>query len=183
MLARAACLLIVALVGAAVIAAPASALGLAPIASTSAIYVYDAPDASTTQPTNARTDAKLARLDPRTVPRPSTSSVTSGRAAKAGRAGLDDLAGAAGASSRGGQTAAGRAVQKHGDRPGSIYPQVGSPDERSRIGQELVEDYLTHPQARERVRRGGIDIFELPGGRGVSFNADDTFRGFLETRP
>lgn len=54
---------------------------------------------------------------------------------------------------------------------------------RSRIGQELVEDYRTHPQTRERVRRDGVRIFELPDGRGVSFNPDGSFRGLLEPRP
>jgi filamentous hemagglutinin len=76
-----------------------------------------------------------------------------------------------------------RAVQKHGDRPGSVYPRVGSPAERSRIGEELVEDYLKNPNVRERVRDDGVRIFELPDGRGVSFEPDGSFRGLLEPRP
>lgn len=139
--------------------------------------------ASTTPASDSRVAHQFARPSMAAASRSSMSSISRRRAAKAGRAGLDDLAAAARASSRGGQTAAGRAVQKHGDRPGSIYPRVGSSAERSRIGQGLVEDYLTHPQARERVRRDGVRIFELPDGRWVSFNADDTFRGFLEPRP
>lgn len=70
---------------------------------------------------------------------------------------------------KGDQSAAGRALQKHGGRPGSVYPRINSPADRSRIGEELVEDDLTHPQTRERVRRDGARIFELPDGRGVSF--------------
>lgn len=100
-------------------------------------------------------------------------------AAKAG-ATLDDLAASAQASARGGQTAAGRALQKHADRAGSIYPKIGSPAERSRVAQEIVEDYLTNPQIRERVRRDGVRIFEMPNGRGVSYNKNGSFRGFLE---
>lgn len=101
-------------------------------------------------------------------------------AAKAGASSLDDLARAAQASERDGQTAAGRALQKHGDRAGSIYPKIGSPAERSRVAQEIVEDYLTNPLTRERVRRDGVRIFEMPDGRGVSFNMDGSFRGLLE---
>lgn len=104
-------------------------------------------------------------------------------ATKAGAASLDDLSSAAALPARGGQSAAGRAIQKHGDRPGSIYPQVTSPAERSRLGQDIVDDYLTHPQTRERVQRDGTRIFELPDGRGTSFNADGSFRGLREPRP
>lgn len=87
-------------------------------------------------------------------------------ATKAGAASLDDLSRAAASPARGGQTAAGRALQEHGDRAGSSYPRVTSPAERSRFGQDIVDDYLTHPQARERVRRDGTRMFELPDGRG-----------------
>jgi uncharacterized protein RhaS with RHS repeats len=105
-----------------------------------------------------------------------------GSAAKGATGGLDDLARAAAGPGKGGQSAAGHALQKHGGRPGSVYPRITSPAERSRVGQELVEDYLTHPQARERIRRDGVRIFELPDGRGVSFRPDGSLRGFLEPR-
>lgn len=95
---------------------------------------------------------------------------------------LDDLSEAASAPAAGGQSAAGRALQKHGDRPGSIYPRISSPAERSRIGRDIVEDYLTDPSVAERVRRDGTRIFELPDGRGVSFNPDGSFRGLREPR-
>lgn len=67
-------------------------------------------------------------------------------------------------------------------RFGSVYPRFNSPDERSRIGQDIIDDYLTHPSVAERTRRDGTRIFELPDGRGASFNPDGSFRGLREPR-
>ena len=99
---------------------------------------------------------------------------------------LDDLADAAKVLDRGGElTRAGRALEKHGSRVGSAFPRaVGSVLEKNAAGQHIVEDILTDPgSARKYLTRGrftgGMDI-TAPDGRGIRFNADGGFVGFLE---
>lgn len=77
-------------------------------------------------------------------------------------------------------TAAGRALQKHGNRHGSAFPQVSGHGNLNRAGQEVVDDVLTTPGAKHVSNRfGGVDVV-APGGRGVRYDADGNFMGLLE---
>jgi hypothetical protein len=80
-------------------------------------------------------------------------------------------------------TRAGRALQKHGGRPGSAFPKAkGSPGAINQAGQDVLDDILTSPgsTARPGVRfPGGTDII-APDGRGARFDSSGVFRGFLE---
>lgn len=101
------------------------------------------------------------------------------QAARGGRS-LDDLSQAAGAADRNGLTRAGRALQKHGDRPGSAFPDVSGHGNLNATGQNIVDDILTTPGSAPNPNRfGGVDII-APDGRGVRYDADGGFMGFLE---
>jgi filamentous hemagglutinin len=84
---------------------------------------------------------------------------------------------------RGGEmTTAGRALQKHGSRPGSAFPQAtGNPSQMNEQGQGVLEEILNSPGAtvKEGNRFGGIDVV-APDGRGARFDANGGLRGFLE---
>jgi len=103
----------------------------------------------------------------------------------AGRS-LDDLS-ASGrlidpADSAGQLTRAGRALQKHGNRPATAFPRArGNPPRINQSGQDVLDDILTSPGSTTRSgnRFGGDDII-APDGRGARFDADGVFRGFLE---
>ncbi len=84
---------------------------------------------------------------------------------------------------RGGLTIAGRALDKHGARPGSVFPKAfGNPTCRNMQGQFHLDDILTHPQTISYPNRfGGRDFF-APDGRGIRFDAEYNFTGFLQPR-
>ncbi|MGY6517589.1 MAG: RHS repeat-associated core domain-containing protein [Lysobacteraceae bacterium] len=101
---------------------------------------------------------------------------------------LDDLSRAAGASDRGGLSAAGRALQKHGGRSGSVFPAArGNPAAINRQGQSIVDDILTTPGnttvTRHHARFGNVTEIRAPDGRGVRYGERGEFLGFLEPRP
>jgi RHS repeat-associated protein len=99
---------------------------------------------------------------------------------------LDDLAEAAKVLDKGGElTRAGRQLEKHGSRPGSAFPRAtGNAAAKNAAGQEIVEDIITNPGSRTVVLtsgrfKGGFDIY-APDGRGVRYNSQAGFVGFLE---
>lgn len=101
---------------------------------------------------------------------------------------LDDLADAAKAIDRSGLSAAGRALTKHaaGQRPGSsAFGRLrGSPAQINATAQEIVEDILTNPGTTSSVVRtgrfkGGTEFFD-PSGRGIRYDANGRFVGFIE---
>jgi stage V sporulation protein SpoVS len=105
--------------------------------------------------------------------------------AYATRGGLDALSKAAGAADRGGLTAAGRALAKHGGRPGSAFPTPkGNPAQINRAGQDIVDDILTSPGSttvtRHHARYGNVTEVRAPDGRGVRYDSGGNFMGFLE---
>ncbi|MDQ2829498.1 MAG: hypothetical protein M3Y74_10670, partial [Chloroflexota bacterium] len=83
-------------------------------------------------------------------------------------------------------TKAGRALAKHGSRPGSAFLSTlgKSVPEINKEAQEIVEDILTHPgstfDAYQHSRYGDIIEVIAPDGRGLRYNARGTFIGFLE---
>jgi filamentous hemagglutinin len=97
---------------------------------------------------------------------------------------LDDLSQAAGAADKNGLTKAGRALQKHSDRPGSAFNNPGSktPGSLNPAGQNVVDDILTTPGSQMKPNRlGGWDVV-APDGRGVRYNPDGSFYSLLEPK-
>ena len=83
---------------------------------------------------------------------------------------------------RNGLSQAGRALQKHGSRPGSVFPRAsGNPAAINQQGQQVLNDSLnSRNQFIERNRFGGNDIFDLDTGRGVRYGGNGNMMGFLE---
>jgi RHS repeat-associated protein len=81
-----------------------------------------------------------------------------------------------------GLTRAGRALEKHGSRPGSAFPRAtGNVPAKNAQGQEILKGILRSPNKQIRRNRfGGQDIFDLTTGRGVRFDANGNMIGFLE---
>lgn len=96
---------------------------------------------------------------------------------------LNALSRAGQALDRCGLTRAGRALDKHGGRPGSVFPRaMGNTASRNIQGHFQLDDILTHPQSSSLPNRlNGFDIF-APDGRGVRFDANFNFTGFLQPR-
>lgn len=100
---------------------------------------------------------------------------------------LDDLSRAAQAPAKGtnGLTEAGRALQKHGSRPGSAFSKPsGDAEVLNRTGQNIVDDILTDPGTQFSTRTTGRfgDVIEAwaPNGRGIRWKVDGEWVGFLE---
>lgn len=97
---------------------------------------------------------------------------------------LDALSAAGRVADRNGFTAAGRAAQKHAQRPGSTFPQP--PDQRAstynEFGQDLLDDLLTASNtATQRWNHpsfGQVTDFWGPS-YGARFGPNDEFIGFL----
>ena len=87
---------------------------------------------------------------------------------------------------RGGLTKAGRALAKHGGRPGSSFPQAsGSPEQINQQGEAVVDDILSNPRSTTSTpttgRFGQTIEVRAPDGRGLRYSGDGTeFIGFLE---
>ena len=81
-------------------------------------------------------------------------------------------------------TKAGRSLQKHGSgsrRPDSPFPPArGNQNTINQAGQDQLDDILTDPNSTVTpLGRGGTRI-DAPDGRGVRFDADGSFSGFVD---
>lgn len=79
-------------------------------------------------------------------------------------------------------TRAGRALQKHGSRPGSVFPQArGNPSAMNEQGQSVLDKIVRDPgkTVTRGNRFGGYDV-KASNGQGARFDSGGTFRGFLE---
>lgn len=65
----------------------------------------------------------------------------------------------------------------------SLFPEPPTDVEQTnKLGQEILEQIISHPQAIIYANRfGGKDIFE-PSGRGARFDGEENFLGFLQLR-
>ena len=99
-----------------------------------------------------------------------------------GASGVDDLIRAGSALDRGGLTKAGRALEKHGSRPGSVFPQAtGNVGAKSTQGQAILDDILrSNQQSIKPNSYGGRDVFDLNTLRGVRYDGNGNMVGFLE---
>ncbi len=101
---------------------------------------------------------------------------------------LDALSQAAGAADRGGFTAAGRSLTKHGAgaRPGNtLFPAAkGNPATINQTAQNVVDDILTTPgstiQNSTRGRFGPTIEVTAPDGRGIVYDGNGKFLFFKE---
>jgi len=83
---------------------------------------------------------------------------------------------------RNGLTKAGRSLQKHGDRPGSIFPRsFGNAAARNTQGQQILDDILNSTSRTfSRNRYGGYDVWDNFTGRGARYDSAGNFIGFLD---
>jgi hypothetical protein len=106
-------------------------------------------------------------------------------AAEEGLGGADLLARAADEPFSGDLSAAGRALAKHGGRPGSAFPAAaGSPSAISKQASEIVRDILSNETRRvgfysPRLKTQVVDIYDATG-RGLRYSKQGDFIGFLE---
>lgn len=161
-----------------------------PPITTSANYGYDSPLAATTHLTNTRTVAPVGSPNARVGPRSSTAPNLQSRAAKGPRSSFEALSrSAADDLNDEGLSVAGRALQKHGGRPGGSLPTpTGNPTAISQQAQQIVEGVLQHPNRTRTMffnKRLGEDVVDIriPGGVGVRYTREQgRFVGFLEPR-
>jgi RHS repeat-associated protein len=97
----------------------------------------------------------------------------------------EELSQAAATLDREGLTVAGRALQKHGSRQGSAFPEAtGNPQSINQQAQKMVDDILTSPSStavtRHHARFGEVTEIRAPDGRGIRYGADGKFIGLLE---
>lgn len=81
-----------------------------------------------------------------------------------------------------GLTRAGRALQKHGSRSGSVFPSfAGNAAARNAQAQEVLHEILrAQTQSIKPNRFGGRDIYDASTSRGVRFDGNGNMMGFLE---
>jgi RHS repeat-associated protein len=81
-----------------------------------------------------------------------------------------------------GLSEAGRALEKHGSRKGSVFPPAtGNASAKSQQGQKILREILESRQQQIRPNRfGGQDIFDMSSGRGVRYDGSGKMMGFLE---
>jgi RHS repeat-associated protein len=94
---------------------------------------------------------------------------------------IDEFLKAAESLDRNGLTQAGRALQKHGNRSVSAYPQVPqNPGSLNSTGLKIVEDILNSPNKTVVPNKyGGNDIIDNVSGRGVRMDSNGKI-GLLE---
>jgi filamentous hemagglutinin len=101
---------------------------------------------------------------------------------------IEDLSKAAGVPDRGGLTAAGRSLTKHGAgaRPSNTLfpPAKGNPATINQTAQNIVDDILTTPGTTTlnstRGRFGPTIEMTAPDGRGIVYDANGNFLFFKE---
>jgi hypothetical protein len=78
-------------------------------------------------------------------------------------------------------TKAGRDLQSHNTRPGTLYPTDATKARQYNLdAQRYVDDILHDPNSKwERNRKGGIDV-TAPDGRAIRYEADGSFYCFKE---
>ena len=101
---------------------------------------------------------------------------------KVTKGGVDDLLKAGQQADKNGLTKAGRGLQKHGDREGSVFPKsIGNAAARNQQGQDVLDSLLKSRNKTSKPNRfGGKDFFDNNAGRGARFDGDGNMRGFLE---
>ena len=95
---------------------------------------------------------------------------------------IDSLSESGKQADKNGLTRAGRALQKHGDRANSAFPNsTGTAKDRNRQGQEVLDGILGSDNKSSKPNRfGGKDVYDNNTGRGARYDSEGKFKGFLE---
>ncbi|MDF1605812.1 hypothetical protein [Nocardioides sp. YIM 152315] len=98
-----------------------------------------------------------------------------------GKFGASDIRTAAEVIDRNGLTRAGRALQKHSGRQGSVFGNMssGTAVARNEQGMRVLDEILTDPASTTEVLDNVTNIWDA-SGRGIRMGNDGTFMGFLE---
>jgi hypothetical protein len=98
-----------------------------------------------------------------------------------GVSGAEGLIEAGSVLDRGGLTMAGRALDKHGNRLGTIFPKAaGSVAAKNTQGQAVLDEIIrSNQQFIKPNSYGGRDIFDLNTLRGVRYDGNKNMIGFL----
>ncbi|WP_373273691.1 VENN motif pre-toxin domain-containing protein [Pseudomonas taiwanensis] len=99
---------------------------------------------------------------------------------------VDDLVSAAASPvNKEGLTEAARALTKHasGQRSTGTFPKLsGGLEKQNATAERVVNEILKHPDATyKNLSRGGLEV-RAPDGRGLRFNSDGSFSGFLDPK-
>jgi filamentous hemagglutinin len=63
---------------------------------------------------------------------------------------------------------------------GAFPPLKGNNQAINNLAQQQIDDILTHPQSVfQRLPKGGLEV-RIPDGRGIRFNADNSFHSFID---
>ncbi|WP_258536653.1 hypothetical protein [Pantoea dispersa] len=76
-----------------------------------------------------------------------------------------------------------RAWEKHAGRPDGVFePLKGNPTQKSEAANQFVNEVLNNKSTiKTELSRGGVE-YRLPDGRGVRYNSDGSFSGFLDPK-
>jgi filamentous hemagglutinin len=82
-----------------------------------------------------------------------------------------------------GLSAAARAWEKHAGRSGGVFePLKGNPIQKNEAAGRFVNEVLDNTNTvKTDLSRGGVE-YRLPDGRGVRYNSDGSFSGFLDPK-
>jgi len=82
-----------------------------------------------------------------------------------------------------GMSAAARAWEKHAGRQGGTFePLKGNVSQKNEAANQFVTEVLNNPNTvRTELSRGGVE-FRSPDGKGVRYNGDGSFSGFLDPK-
>ena len=82
-----------------------------------------------------------------------------------------------------GLSAAARAWEKHAGRPDGFFePLKGNPTQKSKVANQFVNEVLNNKNTiKTELSKGGVE-YRLPDGRGVRYNSDGSFSGFLDPK-
>ncbi|EPT1488434.1 contact-dependent inhibition effector tRNA nuclease [Escherichia coli] len=82
-----------------------------------------------------------------------------------------------------GLSAAARAWEKHAGKPGGVFdPLKGNTVQKNEVAGNFVNEVLNNNETvRTDLSRGGVE-YRLPDGRGVRYNSDGSFSGFLDPK-
>ncbi|MCT8250967.1 hypothetical protein NBG80_16900 [Proteus faecis] len=82
-----------------------------------------------------------------------------------------------------GLSAAARAWEKHAGRPGGVFePLKGNTAQKNEAASNFVNEVLNNKgTVTTDLSRGGVE-YRLPNGKGIRYNSDGSFSGFLDPK-
>lgn len=82
-----------------------------------------------------------------------------------------------------GLSAAARAWEKHAGRQGGVFePLKGNTAQKNEAASNFVNEVLNNKETvRTDLSRGGVE-YRLPNGKGIRYNSDGSFSGFLDPK-